>query len=65
LNRINYGVCGCGKWGIAPKEFNERIHFLKCSSCGNAMYLDHNNPKEAGYNDRNKIDNIGTMKQFG
>lgn len=50
-----WGICRCGKWGIAPKEFKENKHFLKCI-CGNKMYLDRHDPKEAAYPDKDKIE---------
>jgi len=49
-----YGVCECGKWGEAPKEFRENLHFLKCK-CGKLMYLQNMSPKEAGYRDSSKV----------
>lgn len=46
---MKYGICGCGHWGYAPPNFDERTNFLKCS-CGRTMYLHHTgDPSEAGY----------------
>lgn len=59
--QTRWGVCDCGKWGEAPSNFRETIHFLKCS-CGRPMYLDPHNPKLSGYRDSDKIDNVGVMK---
>ena len=55
-----YGICDCGKWGEAPPEFNESIHFLKCT-CSQPMCLDIHNPREVGYRESSKII-VTTMK---
>lgn len=54
-----YGVCDCGKWCDAPKEFNQTKHFMRCE-CGKLMILLIYNPSESGYiyKDSNKITNI-------
>lgn len=57
-----YGICEkCNKWGEAPSDFRENKHFLKCE-CGSLMYLSRLNPREAGYQGRNKVI-IKTTKQ--
>jgi len=56
-----YGMCDCGKWGIAPLGFRENKHFLKCPVCGKAMYLTMLiGPKELGLSDSNKVE----IKEF-
>ncbi len=57
----HYGVCDCGKWCDAPKEFNQTKHFMQCE-CGKLMYMVVYNPKEATYKDDKKITNIKLAK---
>lgn len=52
-----WGQCkACHKWGWAPREFDERRHFMRCS-CGNVMYLvTHTDPvKELALRERDKV----------
>jgi hypothetical protein len=52
---MRYGICTKdGKWGEAPKEFDERKHFMVCT-CGSVMYMTHQDPKGAGYRDADKM----------
>ena len=54
---IKYGSCKCGKWGIAPSNFRESKHFLKCPDCGEAMYLTILfGPKELGWKESDKVE---------
>jgi hypothetical protein len=57
-----WGVCPCGKWGEAPANFNESKHFLKCE-CGQLMYLDMFDPREAAYPEKDHITTITVVKQ--
>jgi hypothetical protein len=49
-----YGACDCQKWGVAPPEFNETVHFMKCP-CGLLMYLTMFDPRTAGYSHKNEV----------
>ena len=50
-----FGICDCGKWGEAPKNFRESKHFMVCD-CGQTMYMHVNfAAHEYGYREENKI----------
>jgi hypothetical protein len=65
MRNPRYGICtddNCGSWGLAPKEFRESKHFLRCA-CGKPMYLTMFNPREAGYSEKKQILSISVMNQ--
>lgn len=69
MKMIDYGICDCGKWGLAPAAFNESKHFLKCPACSKPMYLSkfHNNqsPRDLGYPTKDEVTITELIKHKG
>lgn len=52
-----WAICqDCDRWNITPKTFKETKHFCKCAACGGGMFLIHEHPNVAGYEEINRTE---------
>lgn len=54
-----YFCCDEGHYSKEPKGFDERLHFVKCSTCRKTMYLTHGSPELDGF--QKKLEIQGTL----
>lgn len=64
MKNIWLGLCSkCNSWGLAPANFRQSKHFLKCPKCESPMYLTYTNEKEMEtfYGKTNRVEDVGVM----